>query len=48
MRLGGKGQIEGYGFTRQLQAIHAYAKAHDIRVIKVFQEKGVSVVGRRI
>jgi len=32
----------GDGFTRQLQAIRAYAEAHGIRIMKVFQENGVS------
>src|SRR5689334_6474550 len=41
VRVSGKGQIKGDGFPRQLEAIRAYAKAHDIRIAKVFEEKGV-------
>ena len=42
LRVSGRGQIDGDGFPRQLAAIKAYAKAHDIRIIRVFEEKGVS------
>ncbi len=42
LRVSGKGQIEGDGFTRQLEAIKRYAQAHDIRIVKVFREEGVS------
>jgi DNA invertase Pin-like site-specific DNA recombinase len=42
LRVSGKGQIEGDGFTRQHEAIKTYAKAHDIRIVKVFREEGVS------
>lgn len=42
LRVSGKGQIEGDGFPRQLEAIRAYAKEHDIRIVKVFREEGVS------
>ena len=38
----GKGQVKGDGFPRQLQAIKAYAAAHDIRVVRVFREEGVT------
>jgi DNA invertase Pin-like site-specific DNA recombinase len=41
LRVSGKGQIEGDGFTRQLEAIKSYAQAHDIRMVKVFREEGV-------
>jgi DNA invertase Pin-like site-specific DNA recombinase len=41
LRVSGRGQIEGDGFTRQLTAIKAYASAHDIRIVKVFREEGV-------
>lgn len=41
LRVSGKGQIDGDGFPRQLAAIRAYAKAHDIRIVRVFEEKGV-------
>ena len=42
LRVSGKGQVKGDGFERQLQAIRQYAKQHDIRIAKVFREKGVS------
>jgi len=38
----GDSQIDGDGFPRQLAAIKAYAAAHDIRIVKVFREEGVS------
>jgi DNA invertase Pin-like site-specific DNA recombinase len=41
LRVSGKGQIEGDGFTRQLEAIKGYAQAQGIRVVKVFREEGV-------
>src|ERR1035441_3361734 len=42
LRVSGKGQVDGDGFPRQLQAINGYAAAHDIAVVKVFREKGVT------
>ena len=42
LRVSGKSQIEGDGFVRQEAAIRAYAKAHDIKLVKVFKEEGVS------
>ncbi len=42
LRVSGKGQIEGDGFTRQLKAIKEYAAAHDIKIVRVFREEGVS------
>lgn len=42
LRVSGKGQVEGDGFTRQLAAIKAYAASHDIKIIQVFREEGVS------
>src|ERR1017187_4393307 len=42
LRVSGKGQIDGDGFPRQLQAINAYAAAHEITIVKVFREKGVT------
>lgn len=41
LRVSGKGQIKGDGFPRQLETIRAYAKQHDIRIVKVFREEGV-------
>jgi DNA invertase Pin-like site-specific DNA recombinase len=34
--------VEGDGFTRQLKAIREYAAAHDIKIVTVYREKGVS------
>lgn len=42
LRVSGKGQIKGDGFSRQLQAIKAYAAAHDLKVVQVFKEEGVA------
>ncbi len=42
LRVSGKGQVEGDGFTRQLGEIREYARAHGIRLVKVFREEGVS------
>lgn len=42
LRVSGKGQIEGDGFTRQLAAIKTYAATHDIKIVKVFREEGIS------
>lgn len=42
LRVSGKGQIDGDGFTRQLEAIRQYAKDHEVKIMKVFREEGVS------
>jgi DNA invertase Pin-like site-specific DNA recombinase len=42
LRVSGRGQLDGDGFTRQLAAIRKYAAAHDIRIVKIFREEGVS------
>lgn len=42
VRVSGKSQVEGDGFKRQELAIRTYAKAHDIQVVRIFQEKGVT------
>lgn len=42
VRVSGKGQVKGDGFPRQEKAIREYAAAHDIRIVKVFRENGVS------
>jgi len=41
LRVSGKGQVDGDGFTRQLDTIKRYAAEHDIRIVKVFREEGV-------
>jgi hypothetical protein len=42
LRVSGDSQIDGDGFPRQLAAIKAYAKQHDVRIVKVFREEGVT------
>src|SRR5271170_6747839 len=42
LRVSGKGQIDGDGFTRQLAAIKAYAATNGIKIVRVFREEGVS------
>lgn len=42
LRVSGKGQVEGDGFTRQLKAIREYAAAHGIKIVNIFREEGVS------
>jgi DNA invertase Pin-like site-specific DNA recombinase len=42
LRVSGKGQVDGDGFTRQLSAIKKYAAEHQIKIAQVFREKGVS------
>jgi DNA invertase Pin-like site-specific DNA recombinase len=42
LRVSGKGQLEGDGFTRQLAAIKKYAAAQGIRIVRIFREEGVS------
>jgi DNA invertase Pin-like site-specific DNA recombinase len=42
LRVSGKGQLEGDGFTRHREAIDRYAKAHDIEIVRTFEEGGVS------
>ncbi len=34
--------MEGDGFPRQLKAIREYTKAHNIRIVKIYREEGVS------
>jgi len=42
LRVSGKGQVEGDGFTRQLSAIKSYAASNELTVVRVFREEGVS------
>ena len=42
VRVSGDSQLDGDGFPRQMTAIKAYAKQHDIRIVKVFREEGVT------
>ena len=42
LRVSGKGQVKGDGFPRQLQAIKKYSAEHDIKIVQVYREEGVS------
>jgi DNA invertase Pin-like site-specific DNA recombinase len=42
LRVSGKGQVDGDGFPRQLDAIRRYAAANGIRIVRTFREEGVS------
>src|ERR1035437_619719 len=42
LRVSGKGQVKGDGFTRQLQAIKKYSAEHDIKIVQVYRERGVA------
>lgn len=42
LRVSGKGQLDGDGFTRQAQAIAEYARANGISILETFKEEGVS------
>jgi DNA invertase Pin-like site-specific DNA recombinase len=41
LRVSGRGQVDGDGFTRQLTAIKKYAAANNIKIVNVFREKGI-------
>lgn len=42
VRVSGKGQVGGDGFTRQEEAIRRYAEKNKIEVMGVFKEEGIS------
>ena len=42
LRVSGKGQLKGDGFPRQLASIKAHAKQRDLRIVQVFEERGVA------
>lgn len=42
LRVSGKSQVTGDGFSRQLQAIKAHASAHEIKIARVFREEGIT------
>ena len=42
LRVSGLGQVDGDGFSRQLDAIQAYADKVGIEIVEVFRELGVS------
>jgi DNA invertase Pin-like site-specific DNA recombinase len=41
LRVSGRGQLHGDGFTRQLLAIEKYAAAHGHEIVRVFREKAI-------
>ena len=42
LRVSGRGQVEGDGFTRQEIAIAEYGKVHNLKIIQSFREEGIS------
>jgi DNA invertase Pin-like site-specific DNA recombinase len=42
LRVSGKSQVDGDGFPRQRQAIERWAKANGVKIVRWFEEKGVS------
>jgi DNA invertase Pin-like site-specific DNA recombinase len=42
LRVSGRGQVDGDGFPRQLDAVERYATSNGLNVRKVFREEGVS------
>ncbi len=42
LRVSGRGQLEGDGFTRQLAAIKKHAIAKGIKIVRIFREEGIS------
>ena len=42
LRVSGKAQVDGDGFPRQLEAVKKYAAQHDLKIVKVYREEGVS------
>ena len=42
LRVSGRGQIDGDGFPRQRAAIKEYAAQNGIKIVQVFEEKGVT------
>lgn len=42
LRVSGRGQVDGDGFPRQMQEIRRYAAEHQMRIVRVFREEGIS------
>lgn len=42
IRVSGRGQLKGDGFTRQREAIKAYAAANGIKIVRWFEEEGIA------
>jgi DNA invertase Pin-like site-specific DNA recombinase len=41
-RVSGQGQVDGHGLERQHEAIQSYSQAHQLDLVDVFREEGVS------
>ena len=41
LRVSGRGQVDGDGFPRQLATVKTYAASHGIRIVRIFEEKGI-------
>ncbi len=41
LRVSGRSQIDGDGFSRQRQAIERYAKAHGLDIVGLHRDEGV-------
>lgn len=42
LRVSGKAQVDGDGFPRQLEAVKKYASKHDLKIVQVYREEGIS------
>jgi DNA invertase Pin-like site-specific DNA recombinase len=42
LRVSGRAQEAGDGYARQLHSINRYAAANDIKIVRIFKERGVS------
>lgn len=42
LRVSGKSQVRGDGFRRQFIAIRQYCAAHQLHIVRIFKERGVS------
>ena len=42
LRVSGRGQVQGHGFTRQIETVKAFAEANGYKVSGVFKDKGIS------
>jgi|SRR5215472_17497227 len=42
LRVSGKSQVDGDGFPRQLKAVKEYAAKHDLKIVQVYREEGIS------
>jgi DNA invertase Pin-like site-specific DNA recombinase len=42
LRVSGKSQVHGDGFRRQFIAIRKYCAAHNLRIVRIFKERGIS------